>query len=1381
VTPPVVIARTRFRIRRLAACVILLGLAMVQSPGQLVADTKFDLAVAPAGFLARALHLWDPVGAFGQLQNQAYGYLWPMGPFFMLGSVLDLQPWLVQRLWMALVMVVAFLGAAKLARVLDVRSDLACLMAGFAYALSPRMLTTLGPISIEAWPSALAPWVIVPLVIGAERGSARRAAALSALAVATVGGVNAAASFAVLPLGALWLLTRSPGPRRRTMMLWWPVFTALGTLWWLVPLALMGAYSPPFLDFIESASNTTFPTTLFDSLRGTSNWVAYIDTDSRAGNDLIRSPVLIINSGVVLFLGLVGLLWRGNPQRLFLVSGVLLGLSMVTMGHLGSVQGWVAADLQTLLDGVLAPLRNVHKFDPVIRLPLVMGLAWMIGALVDDLREQRQQRDQTERDGVAAAVRRGNQVAVLVTAGVAVFGASLPVVTGNVTPARGALAVPEYWADASAWLDQQQGTALLAPGSSFGNYVWGSPRDEPLQWFDASPWAVRNAVPLAPPGNIRMLDAIEERFSQGEGSVGLAPFLRRAGVTHLVVRNDLQRSADIPDPVLVHQAIEASPGLALVETFGPDVGGEARLTGKDGSRILINAGWQNSYPAIEVYEVEGGQPVLAVGSELPPVVVGGPEDLLDLTDLGVVSDEPTVLATDVADELLPGTRLILTDGLRAAERHFGRAHDGSSATLVPGEVRRLGNPTRDYLLDEDDRWSTIARLEGVEGVSASSSMSDATAVGPVQRGQLPYAALDGDRSTAWTENYSFRPGWWRVDFERPRALDTIQVTAGPHEREIVQVSTSGTSLDRVTVPRGATRTIAVDDREASWLRLDDVSGRSGNRLSLAEVDVPGLEVSRSLVLPPVPESWGSPDTVVLRALADARRGCAVVDRAVRCVEGREVAAEEPATMRRDLTVPEARAYDATLTVRPRPGQATVDLLQAGLPIGVSASSSGVPDLRGSVVAAVDGDPSTTWTADLDDVEPVLRLNWLGRQTLTGLAVSVAPDTAARQPTELTLTWPGGRRQVEVDDDGEARFPVIRADQLTIEVREAESASSLDFASNGSPLPVGLSELEITGLTYLPLVLSDQEQDQGCGSGPSVTVNRTVHETSVTASPRQVFAGEVLPAALCGRGTVDLAAGGNRVAVGGAETFVPAALVLTGDGGTTATSVDAIPSSRDDAVHLQLRPGPDDRVVAVRQNTNPGWVAAQAGQELDPVVVDGWQQGWWLPEDGSADAVAGVFTPDQPYRWGLAGGLLALLVLMALCCIPARLWPAPTPPPVGPVRLPPVALGVLAVVAGGLHAGSVGSGLAALGFGAALLLTWRSPDSAAWLLSSLLLPAVAAYALRPWGGATGWAGSYEWPHYLVVVVCAALVGSLAADRDHGGRTRLRLMPGLSTKR
>ena len=887
---------------------------------------------------------------------------------------------------------------------------------------------------------------------------------------------------------------------------------------------------------------------------------------------------------------------------------------------------------------------------------------------------------------------------------------------------------------------------------------------------------MRNAVPLAPPGNIRMLDAIEQRLAQGEPSPGLSTFLRRAGVGVLVVRNDLVRTADVPDPVLVHQALDGSPGLHRVATFGPQVGGEAHLKGKNGGRILVNGGWQNQYPAIEMYEVEGS-PRFAVTSEDVPVVVGGPEDLLDLADLGVLGDRPTLLATDVTDAPDPSTRLVLTDGLRAAERHFGRDHDGTSATLVPGDPRRLGNPTRDYLPDGADRWMTTARIDGVKGLSASSSMSDANAYGTIQRGELPYAAVDGHRETTWTASYDpSEPAWWEMTFYAPRQVAAVTVTAGSTDREVVRIRTRDRTTAPVVLSPGASRTVQVDDPAASWVRIEDASGRVGHRLALAEVHVPGLVVDRTLVLPTLPEGWKNPDDIVLRAVSDARTGCAEVDAAVRCVPGREVAPEEPFGFRRRVTIPDSAEYAADLWVRARPGDALDTALQENQPIGVSASTTGNPDPRASALSAVDGDPGTTWTAALGDLRPTIRLNWIGKRRVSGLRLGVAADTAARLPNELTLVWPGGRRDVTVGEDGRARFPAIRTDQLSLRVVEADPATSLDFDSSGSPVPVGISELRLFGVEYLPATLPRDPVRLPCGSGPSVTVNGDVSTTSVTASPADIFAGSKVRAEPCNSRFVHLAGGENQVDVVASDLFVPAALVLS-DGVGAGSSPLAVPWTRSGPAHLTLRPQGSGWLLAERANANPGWSATQDEHQLEPVVVDGWAQGWRLADDSTPVTV--VFRPDGVYRWGLLAGFLGILALALIAGILGRRWRATAGEPLGSLRAADGLLGAVALVAGGVLAGWVGAALGVSAFVLGSVLTRRIPGSGPWVMAAAVLPAAAAYVLRPWGAAEGWAGGLAWPHYLVVLACGLLFGWLA-DGSSGRRPRsFRRIPGFST--
>ncbi|MEZ5095187.1 MAG: alpha-(1-_3)-arabinofuranosyltransferase family protein [Nocardioides sp.] len=167
-------------LRQAGYAAVLTALAFIQSTGLMVADTKFDLLTDPGRFLARGTRLWDPHQAFGQLPDQSWGYAWPMGPFYWLGKAAHLPPWVIQRLWWALLLCLAFFGMLRLLQRLGLGTDVTRVAAAFAFVLTPRITTLIGVVSVEIWPIALAPWVLLPLVRGTESGSVRRAAARGA-------------------------------------------------------------------------------------------------------------------------------------------------------------------------------------------------------------------------------------------------------------------------------------------------------------------------------------------------------------------------------------------------------------------------------------------------------------------------------------------------------------------------------------------------------------------------------------------------------------------------------------------------------------------------------------------------------------------------------------------------------------------------------------------------------------------------------------------------------------------------------------------------------------------------------------------------------------------------------------------------------------------------------------------------------------------------------------------------------------------------------------------------------------------------------------------------------------------------------------------------
>ena len=356
-------------------------LTFVQSPGMISPDTKLDLTANPLRFLARAADLWNSDLPFGQAQNQAYGYLFPHGAFFLAGDLIGLPGWVTQRLWWALLLTVGFWGLLRVAEALGIGNTGSRLLAAGAFALSPRVLTTLGSISSETLPVMLAPWVLLPVLL-AMRGnsgfSPRRLAARAGVAMALMGAVNAVATLTGCLPALIWWACHRPNRQWLRFSGWWLLSAALAVTWWVIPLLLLGRVSPAFLDFIESSGVTTQWTSLTEVLRGTSAWTPFVAPNATAGASLVTGSTAILATTLVAAGGLAGLALRTMPARGRVVGMLVVGVVLLGLGYSGGLGSPVATQVQTFLDAAGAPLRNVHKLEPVVRIPVVLGLAHLL-------------------------------------------------------------------------------------------------------------------------------------------------------------------------------------------------------------------------------------------------------------------------------------------------------------------------------------------------------------------------------------------------------------------------------------------------------------------------------------------------------------------------------------------------------------------------------------------------------------------------------------------------------------------------------------------------------------------------------------------------------------------------------------------------------------------------------------------------------------------------------------------------------------------------------------------------------------------------------------------------------------------------------------------
>jgi arabinofuranan 3-O-arabinosyltransferase len=255
---------------------------LLTKPGRVVADTKTYLYLDPGRLLERAASMWDPNIGMGTVTHQNIGYLWPMGPFYWLFDKLGFPDWVAQRIWIGLVILAAGLGVRYLCRTLGWAREQwgAVLVAMLAYMFSPYLLNYSARISVILLPWSALPWLIA-LTARAIRHGGWRHPALFALAMLTVGGVNATALILVglgpllYVVHAVWIDREATLRQSLAAIARMGLLTLVTSLWWLAGLWAEGRYGLPVIRYTETYRTVATVSSAPEVLRGLGYWFFY--------------------------------------------------------------------------------------------------------------------------------------------------------------------------------------------------------------------------------------------------------------------------------------------------------------------------------------------------------------------------------------------------------------------------------------------------------------------------------------------------------------------------------------------------------------------------------------------------------------------------------------------------------------------------------------------------------------------------------------------------------------------------------------------------------------------------------------------------------------------------------------------------------------------------------------------------------------------------------------------------------------------------------------------------------------------------------------------------------------------------------------------------
>ncbi len=1233
-----------------------LAVTFVQEPGRIVSDTKLPVLMAPLAYMANALHLWDQSMWSGSIKTLDFGYIFPMGLFFGAAHILHVPVWVSERFWLALLLTTGFWGMVRLAEALRIGTRTGRIFGAVVYVVAP-IVVTWSTSSASLLAVVLLPWVLVPLVRGASGGSPRRAACASGVAVALMGGVNSTVVLATLPVGAIWLLTRQPGRRRRALMTWWVVALVLACFWWAAALSIQSRFGYNYLPYTETAKVTTATTSLFESLHGASFWVDYFTI----GGPLIRGVWTLVSTvgpilatTVVVALGLAGLI-RRIPERLFLVATLAVGVLVIAAGYGGALGGPLANPVQHLLGGQLAVLRNVSKFSPDVALPLALGFASVVSRPLQFRRRARERKD--ARLTVRGAGWMGRMVFALVVVAAVVLAAT-PFWKGELYPQRSFTAIPTYWTQTADWLGahQDHGTALLAPGASFGEYTWGRPIDEPLTALTETSWSVRSLVPVGSNGNDQILDAVESSLDSGVAAPGMAQFLARSGFDYVVVRNDLDLTATkAPAPAQVRQVLSQTAGLKLVASFGPVI--SQKQANPTGMPVYDRSSFTHGLRSVQIYRVEPPSPEVHAYPVSDPVIVSGSSSsLLALLEEKILTGRAGFLAGDIGSAAAaanPKATWADTDGNQRRDSGYGSIRNDQSYVLGPDQRSPIAQPQipQNLAVVDGTQHQTVAEPLGAASVSTSSFSSSPLVLDSAQG---PSAAFDDDLATAWVADAKDNSvGQW-VQIEFGRSVDLHHVTVRPladgAQRPKVtgiEISTAQGTVDR-TIHSGS-NTVAVSPGASSWLRvtLTTVQRARVRPISvfplgagLTSVAIPGVHYTPALSMP-------ADESTVF-----AQRGGQVVFAFDSPLTNANLTLgqtndDDPLMVRR-FNAPAATAVSMLGQATPTPGAALNALLPtvtSNVRVTASSTLGQLPLFDATNLLTSSGRP---WISGQGDAQPSLTFSWSGAKTVSSL--DLTPSRSAARPIEVKISSPAGQVLERVPArGGVVSFPPTTTDTLTVQfVKVARQIGHVPASGTRFVLPVGLARLTIPALgpvTATPA--ANRAVVLPCGSGPTVALDGRSLPTQVRGTLSDLENLKPMGLAVCG-GPTTIAAGNHVLQagrLGGAFKVTSLQALPATEPKTPASRATRIVGTWG-AANRQIEVGAGaESYLAVAQNYNTGWKAVLNGRSLTPVRLDGWQQGWVVPA-GAGGTVVMTFPADAWYRLALLVGAFFVAALAA---------------------------------------------------------------------------------------------------------------------------------------